>query len=314
VKEKNEEHATTENEETLRSLATQRGSKLWLADREQIKKDRPNDFKNIQKLIQKFDKSVKYIQHERVSTTRKHKDNPTKTYTTHHLIDIKDLDKLRESLRVVWEIYCSRKPVKMMVMFSYLTETEHKNKDESSTYTHAVTESAVDTFFSKALLPIVVHNHESLEVFANYAIAQLGELMERTMQDTKTHIMCILEAFVACYSIDVVGSAIRKMKGKYNFCIFYAMTFHFHPEHMSNESREKLAMTYWTRFERITGKPTEIRKQAYAYPGFDLTDETKLERLMTESKFNIQTYVNEGDGVVIGEYYDANLNSTLVVL
>jgi hypothetical protein len=64
---------------------------------------------------------------------------------------VEDLDKLRGSLRQVWEIYCLRKPVKMMVMFSYLTETEHKNPDGTSTHTHEITEAATDTFFSKGL-------------------------------------------------------------------------------------------------------------------------------------------------------------------
>jgi hypothetical protein len=152
-------------------------------------------------MISKFKKTIKYSQHERVTTTRKNKLNPSSTYTTHHILDLKDLAMFREKLKTVWEVYCMRKPTKMMVMYSYLTETEHRNADGTITYTHEIVEATVYMFHHKAHLPIVVHNSETLDIFVEYALKQLQDLLERTQKDTKTHIITILEAFVACYDL-----------------------------------------------------------------------------------------------------------------
>jgi hypothetical protein len=160
---------------------------------------------------------------------------------------------------------------------------------------------------------LVVHNRETLEIFVKYAISQLGELLERTMKDTKTHIMCILEAFVACYSLEEIGVATRFMNGKYDFCLFYALTFYLHPEHMSNAQREALAFTYWCILEEIDEhlSQKEKHKLAKEYPGINFADINKINRFMTLFDVNIQTYVNEGKSVVIGEFFDHPTESEL---
>ncbi|GHU20293.1 hypothetical protein FACS189472_11390 [Alphaproteobacteria bacterium] len=291
-------------EETLTSLATQQGESLWIVDRNEIKTNRPADFKNIQKMMTKFKKVVKYQQHNRVMTKRKNTANPTSTYTTHHITEVKNLERLKDSLRAVYEVYCMRKPTKMAIMFSYLTETEHRNADGTTTYTHEITEGATDTFFAKGLLPQVIHNPETLELFVKYAIGQLGELLERTQKDTKTHILCILEAFVTCYDLTPVGSATLRMNCEFKICIFIALSFLLYPENMSNQKRTSLASYLCCEFYEITGSWKVKRKFLLAYPGFNFTTE-----IVPFAKFfstNIQTFVEQDKCVVYGDRYECD--------